>query len=311
MQKENANGRWYDILNALGIPVLDDPNKHSACPICGKGRNSHRFRFDDKDGRGTWICNNCGAGDGWELVQRAKSVVFCDALKLVESVIGNARVRVFNSQQVIDIERVRSSLNTVYGISMPISSGDLVCEYLKTRNIYDWPKKIVLPYLKDLMYCEKCYCQEINKRIPAMIAIVRNSTGKAVTMHRTYLSESGKRAGIDISKKLMVGLQKLNGCAIRLFKHDKTLGIAEGIETAISAYMISGVPTWSAISANIMESFEPPEEIENIIIFSDNDTNFKGQASAYKLANRLSNKFKVDVKIPKNNDWNEELYLYM
>jgi hypothetical protein len=36
-------------------------NRHQACPVCG---GSDRFRFDDKEGRGTWFCNQCGAGDG-------------------------------------------------------------------------------------------------------------------------------------------------------------------------------------------------------------------------------------------------------
>ena len=41
-------------------------NRHQACPVCG---GSDRFRFDDKEGRGTWFCNQCGAGDGLKLVE--------------------------------------------------------------------------------------------------------------------------------------------------------------------------------------------------------------------------------------------------
>ncbi|NYY79755.1 hypothetical protein DMH17_06695 [Raoultella planticola] len=35
--------------------------------MCG---GADRFRFDDKEGRGTWFCNQCGAGDGLKLVEK-------------------------------------------------------------------------------------------------------------------------------------------------------------------------------------------------------------------------------------------------
>jgi len=59
-----AIGRWPDLLTAVGI---DTPfsGKHGPCPACG---GKDRFRFDNKGGRGTWICNQCGAGDGLDLV---------------------------------------------------------------------------------------------------------------------------------------------------------------------------------------------------------------------------------------------------
>ena len=55
-----ACGYWPDILNKVGINIPSN-HKHGPCPACG-GRD--RFRLDDKEGRGTWICNQCGAGDG-------------------------------------------------------------------------------------------------------------------------------------------------------------------------------------------------------------------------------------------------------
>ena len=55
--KDMAKGRSRGILESLGIVVPDNPKDHSGCPICGDGNNHHRFRFDNIDGRGTWICN--------------------------------------------------------------------------------------------------------------------------------------------------------------------------------------------------------------------------------------------------------------
>ena len=64
---EIATGRWGYILPALGMPEEFLKDKHGACPMCG---GKDRFRYDNKQGRGTWICNQCGAGDGYSLRER-------------------------------------------------------------------------------------------------------------------------------------------------------------------------------------------------------------------------------------------------
>ncbi len=48
-----ARGRWAEILPALGIGAEFLSDKHGPCSGCG---GKDRFRFDDKGGRGTFIC---------------------------------------------------------------------------------------------------------------------------------------------------------------------------------------------------------------------------------------------------------------
>lgn len=81
--KLKANGQWQTILSNLGAEV--PLNKHTACPHCG---GKDRFRFDDKDGNGTFICNQCGSGDGLDLVQRVLGVSVTEAAKEVAGMIG-------------------------------------------------------------------------------------------------------------------------------------------------------------------------------------------------------------------------------
>ncbi len=71
---KQACGHWPRILPALGVKVIK--NRHQSCPVCG---GSDRFRFDDKEGRGTWFCNQCGAGDGLKLVEKVFSVSASEA----------------------------------------------------------------------------------------------------------------------------------------------------------------------------------------------------------------------------------------
>ncbi|EHZ6870500.1 DUF927 domain-containing protein [Providencia rettgeri] len=81
--KLKANGQWQNILSNLGAEV--PLNMHTACPHCG---GKDRFRFDDKDGNGTFICNQCGSGDGLDLVQRVLGGSVTEAAYEVAGMIG-------------------------------------------------------------------------------------------------------------------------------------------------------------------------------------------------------------------------------
>ena len=83
--RDAANGRWAEIFATLGIAVGE--GKHQPCPVCG---GTDRFRFDDRDGRGTYFCNQCRpeAGDGFSLVQRVRGCPFLVAVNLVAQALG-------------------------------------------------------------------------------------------------------------------------------------------------------------------------------------------------------------------------------
>ncbi|WP_075180617.1 TOPRIM and DUF927 domain-containing protein [Pantoea sp. 1.19] len=79
-----AAGRWPHVLAGLSIDVPDSPRRHAACPACG---GSDRFRFDD-NGRGSHICNQCGAGDGLDLIAKVNQCDATEAAKLAADVMG-------------------------------------------------------------------------------------------------------------------------------------------------------------------------------------------------------------------------------
>ena len=89
------------------------------------------------------------------------------------------------------------------------------------------------------------------------------------------------------------------------------MGIAEGIETAMSAHILFGVPTWSGINATMLKSFNPPKICNFLTIFADNDVNFTGHSAAYDLARRLkmtNPDLKIEVQVPSQiGDWNDVL----
>lgn len=79
-----ACGHWPELLAAVGIDI-PRRGKHGPCPACG---GKDRFRLDDKGGRGTWICNQCGNGDGLDLLVRVTGKSTKEAAELLAPLVG-------------------------------------------------------------------------------------------------------------------------------------------------------------------------------------------------------------------------------
>lgn len=94
-----AAGQWHSVLSDLSIAVSDSPLRHTPCPACG---GTDRFRFDDNE-RGAHICNQCGAGDGLDLIKKVNGCDTTEAAQLVAEVLGiDFRVSQTNLSAVIE-----------------------------------------------------------------------------------------------------------------------------------------------------------------------------------------------------------------
>ena len=297
--RQIAQGRWRSILTALGIDERALSGKHGPCPMCG---GKDRFRFDDREGRGTYFCSGCGAGDGVQLAMGITGLSFRDVAREVERIAGTVQPTTTRPERSDDDKL--AALRRAFMASKPIERDDEACLYLAGRGLrlHDLPESIRthsgMAYLDD---------GKVLGTFPAMLATITSPTGKAVSIHRTYI-QGGRKAPVPAPKKLMQGLP-LAGAAIRLTPISRTLGIAEGIETALAAAELFEVPTWSCISTAGIETFAPPEGVEHIVIFADHDENFAGHAAAYRAAHRLALKgYEVEVCIPPTvGDWLDEL----
>lgn len=287
---KQAESKWRDILVQIGIDdnVLD--GRHHPCPVCG---GTDRFRFDDKDGRGTWFCNQGQpqAGDGIVLVQKFCGINFVEALERVDKILDDGAEEIHKPKALKD---PKIALNKLWLESRKLLEKDPVSIYLKSRGLTLIPKNVE--------YCPRCYCAELNEYISALVAKIHNAKAVPISIHRIYLWPDGKpRTDLKARKKLMPGTEPLAGSAVRLFTPatDGTLGIAEGIETAIATTMLYKIPTWSCLNAVLMLLWEPPEDVDSVVIYGDNDANYTGQTAAYTLANKLQKQgITVEVKIP-------------
>jgi putative DNA primase/helicase len=279
--RERTQGRWRGILPVLGIPPEFLNGKHQPCPMCG---GKDRARFDDKEGRGTWICTRCGAGDGFSLVMAVNGWNFRVAATHVEALIGTAD-RVEPKPAITEQDR-RASFNRLWQSSKLVEPGDPVALWLGARvRVREIP-----PCLRTVSRMR--YQADPPSWHPGMVAMVTGPDGKPATLHRTYLTAEGRKAEIEEPRLLMPGPFPKGG-AIRLAPHHDILGIAEGIETAFAASALFSIPCWAAGNDSGVAAWIPPEEVAEVIIFADNDENFAGQAAAHRLAHRLSVKNRI------------------
>lgn len=159
--------------------------------------------------------------------------------------------------------------------------------------------------LPDLRYHPSMWHGPSRTYHPALLGIVRDSEGAGITVHRTFLSVGSAgvtKAKVEPARMVMPGAKPLKGGAIRLLPAaGGRLGIAEGIETALSASVLHCYPVWSVISANGIRSFVPPPGITELVIFADHDD--AGLTAAFECVARTG----AYIQHPEEfkSDWND------
>lgn len=306
--KRDAEGKWFDILVSLGIDRKYLTAKPGPCPICNDGRD--RFKFDDH-GEGRWLCSQCppfsgqkmASGDGLDLLQKVKGWKLREALAEVAARTGTARPRPVRVRLGPDEDKIRAECRDIWTQTKPLQ------EVAATRAW--WINRVGrVPELNDVRAREALACPREGFH-PAMVAMFRppQDGAKGAKLHRTYLTPTGHKADVREPRMLMPGTMPEGGAVRLMAPADGQLGIAEGIETAVAAFELFGIPCWSALNALNIEKWAPPPGLR-IWVFGDNDLNFQGQKSAYALAHRLSReKIAVEVRVPEKpgDDWNDVL----
>ena len=297
--QDRACGKWGSILPAIGIPKAYLANKHGPCPICG---GKDRFRFDDKAGSGSYYCNACGAGSGVDLVMRARNVSFAEARRLIEEQLPSAVVAKPKAQRGID----PGVFVAMWRAARPLNGMCPASKFLISRGLsFDvYPSQ--LRFMPGMTYTHE---DKSKTKHPAMLALFVAPDMSASTVHITYLDDYGRKAVVPKPRKLAPCPIPAGG-AVRLSQSADHMGIAEGIETALAAHKLFGIPVWSALSANGLMKWQPPKTARRISIFGDTDASYAGQHKAYALACRLKTEgYDVDVCFPelKDTDWNDEL----
>ncbi len=186
-------------------------------------------------------------------------------------------------------------MKALWDRTIPVTQGSFVARFLERRGLTlaEFPKALRLA-----------------DRPPMMCAKVVSPDGRAVNVHRTFLTITGQKASLEKPRMMMCGITP-RGSAVRLAPiRDGILGIAEGIETALAAAMLFGVPVWAMLFADSIAGFVPPVGVTKLMVFGDHDANHHGQWAAETAARAaIARKIAVEVHIPpvSGEDWNDVL----
>ena len=157
-------------------------------------------------------------------------------------------------------------------------AGTVAEGYLCSRGLTD-------PGCPDLRFHDDLTDYDTARGWPGMVAIVRDGAGQPTGgIHRTFLLDDGS-AKAPPGKKM---LGPVAGGHVRLapLGEDGHLGVAEGIETALAANTLFGIPVWAGLSADGVKRFQWLEGTRRVTIFAD--AGEAGMQAAATLADRLN-----------------------
>lgn len=284
---KQACGHWPHILPALGVKVIK--NRHQSCPVCG---GSDRFRFDDKEGRGTWFCNQCGAGDGLKLVEKVFGVSASEAAGKVNAVTGNLPPV---APEVIAAAEAETEADRKAAAALAVRLMD------KTRpatgNAYLTRKGF--PALECLTLTAVHKTGGVTFRAGDVVVPLYDNTGALVNLQ--LINSEGL-------KRTLKGGQVKGACHVIEGKKQagKRLWIAEGYATALTVHHLTGETVMVALSSVNLLSLASLARQKHpacqIVLAADRDLNGNGQSKAAAAADACEG---IVALPPVFGDWND------
>lgn len=289
---KQACGHWPRILPALGVKVIK--NHHQSCPVCG---GSDRFRFDDKEGRGTWFCNQCGAGDGLKLVEKVFGVTPSEAAGKVNAVTGNLppvapEVIAFAEAETVADRKAAAALAVRLMEKTRPATGNA---YLTRKSF---------PALECLTLTAMHKTGGVTFRAGDVVVPLYDDTGALVNLQ--FINADGL-------KRTLKGGQVKGACHVIEGKKQagKRLWIAEGYATALTVHHLTGESVMVALSSVNLLSLASLARQKSpacqIVLAADRDLNGDGQSKAAVAADACEG---VVALPPVFGDWNDAYTQY-
>lgn len=293
-----AAGHWPELLAGIGIDV-PRRGKHGPCPACG---GKDRFRLDDKGGRGTWICNQCGAGDGLDLVCRVFSTPPKEAAELIAPLVGLPaggldpieRERLHQRQQA-NIERERKqaeqqrqkAARRAAAIAGDVAQG--VIPYLTAKGL-EWPQATI----------NRTLIREGGENFPAgsLVIPLTNEAGELLNVQ--LIRDDG-------TKRYLTGGQKAG--AFHRIDGGELVAICEGYATGLSIHQATGASLYCAMDcgnlAAVAQIARRQHPKARILLCGDNDEHTQGNPGKTKAEQAAAAIGGLVALPPVAGDWND------
>ncbi|MGF6665003.1 putative DNA primase/helicase [Paraburkholderia atlantica] len=256
---------YGDLANANPVPWNDFAigNHRVGCPSCGRGPRDKTLGVTvEAGGSGIAHCFRCDFTESYR-PKRGSHVRPPTHL--------TARPNRPRHEALSDFGR------DLWSASKPLSG--VAVDYLKARRCSIPPTDGDLRWHPSLKH-------PTGVAGPALIARITDAmTGEPMSLHRTWICADGRKADVDPPRLLLGGHRKQGG-VVRLWPDESVtggLGIAEGIETALSlAWGIA--PVWALVDAGNLKDLPVLDGIESLTIAVDDDA--AGRIAAQVCAHR-------------------------
>jgi DNA primase len=263
--------------------------------------------FTVNDAKGFYHCFGCHEnGDILDWWQKQEGLSFAEACDRLRSEAGNglaavpSAVRAVRASQVDEeLKAKQKAARTIWREAQRVT-GTLAERYLREVRAIG---------LHDLPDCLRFHAAlqpdpRSPETFPAMIVGVTNNNGEIVAIQRTFLAADGRgKASISAPKRSLgpIGL----GC-VRLADAAALLGIAEGVETGLSAMQMFKMPVWCALGSNLSR-IDLPQLARNVVIFADKGRAGEDAAAKARIEFKAQGR-RVSVQFPDHGeDFNDQL----
>lgn len=284
---KQACGHWPRILPALGVKVIK--NRHQACPVCG---GSDRFRFDDKEGRGTWFCNQCGAGDGLKLVEKVFGVSASEAAGKVNALTGSLPPV---AEDIIAASEAETDADRKAAATMAVK----LMEKTRTATGNAYLTRKGFPDNECVMLTTTHKTGGVTYSAGDVVVPLHDDTGALVNLqliNSEGLKRTLKGGAVKGACHIIEG-QKQAG---------KRLWIAEGYATALTVHHLTGETVMVALSsvnllslASLVRQQHPACQV---VLAADRDLSGNGQTKAAAAAQACEGLVALP---PLFGDWND------
>ena len=141
---------------------------------------------------------------------------------------------------------------------------------------------------------------------PALVAAVRED-GCLIAVHRTRLPHATGDAVRPSTAKRALG--RLGAGAVQLRPPEGgLLGWAEGVENALAAMQLTGLPCWATLGTERFARVALPREVDRLVLFLDNDSGGR-RAEALARQALAARDVAIEARRPRREgaDWNDVL----
>jgi putative DNA primase/helicase len=271
------------LLRAGIVPRHDrSGTQRLACPRCNRAKRDDALAMAiDASGGVVWYCHRCGFAGGTR--RNVDSPV----------TVGAPRPQPDARKPIDPLAYFRASL-LLAGVAV---------DYLRYRHC------VTPPLDGDLRWRARVRAPGTDHAGPAIVGLITHAvTDEPMSIHWTYIQPDGAgKASIERPRRLAAGRPKKHG-VIRLWPDeavDSALGIAEGIETALSAAHAFR-PVWACVDAGNMAEFPVLDGIACLTVFGDRDDAGIQAASACSERWAIAER-EVRVFVPPAGDVNDML----